>query len=47
MKLSSTHVAVAAALVTGAQAIPKISRAGRYLYDDSGNRYVCLRIRRR
>jgi hypothetical protein len=38
MKSSAARLATAAALVAGAQALPKITRTGRYLYDDSGNR---------
>jgi hypothetical protein len=39
MRASAARLVTAAALFVGAQALPKITRTGRYLYDDSGNRY--------
>jgi hypothetical protein len=40
MRASAARLVTAAALLVGAQALPKITRTGRYLYDDSGNRYA-------
>jgi len=39
MKFATTAALAAIGLASSAGALPKISRAGRFLYDDSGNRF--------
>jgi 1,3-beta-glucanosyltransferase GAS1 len=39
LKRGTSAFAALVALASGVEAISKISRGGRYLYDDSGNRF--------